>query len=59
MAGIAVTLNPFLDPAAAQSRLLNDTVYNMQIGAAELADDIGRYSGSYVLAFAGYNAGQW
>jgi hypothetical protein len=41
MAGIAVTLNPFLDPAAAQSRLLNDTVYNMQIGAAELADDIG------------------
>jgi peptidoglycan lytic transglycosylase len=41
-----------------QSRLLNDTVYNMQIGAAELADDIGRYNGSYVLAFAGYNAGR-
>jgi soluble lytic murein transglycosylase len=41
-----------------QSRLLNDTVYNMQIGAAELADDIGRYNGSYVLAFAAYNAGR-
>jgi len=41
-----------------QSRLLNDTVYNMQIGAAELADDIGRYNGSYVLALAGYNAGR-
>jgi len=41
-----------------QSRLLNDTVYNVQIGAAGLADDIGRYNGSYVLAFAGYNAGR-
>jgi soluble lytic murein transglycosylase len=41
-----------------QNRLLNDTVYNMQIGAAELADDIGGYNGSYVLAFAGYNAGR-
>jgi soluble lytic murein transglycosylase len=41
-----------------QSRLPNDTVYNMQIGAAGLADDIGRYNGSYVLAFAGYNAGR-
>jgi soluble lytic murein transglycosylase len=30
----------------------------MQIGAAELAEDIGRYNGSYVLAFAGYNAGR-
>jgi soluble lytic murein transglycosylase len=29
----------------------------MQIGTAELADDIGRYNGFYVLAFAGYNAG--
>jgi soluble lytic murein transglycosylase len=40
------------------TRLLNDAVYNMQIGAAELADDIGRYNDSYVLAFAGYNAGR-
>jgi soluble lytic murein transglycosylase len=41
-----------------QSRLLSDTVYNVQIGATMLADDIGRYNGSYVLAFAGYNAGR-
>jgi len=41
-----------------QSRLLNDTIYNMQMGAAQLADDIGSYNGSYVLAFAGYNAGR-
>jgi peptidoglycan lytic transglycosylase len=40
-----------------QHRLLHDNVYNVQIGAAELADDIERYRGSYILAFAGYNAG--
>jgi soluble lytic murein transglycosylase len=40
-----------------QHRLLNDTVYNMQMGAAELGDVITRYRGSYILAFAGYNAG--
>jgi soluble lytic murein transglycosylase len=41
-----------------QKRLLNDNVYNMQIGAAELYDDISGYGGSYILAFAGYNAGR-
>jgi soluble lytic murein transglycosylase len=41
-----------------QKRLLNDNVYNMQIGAAELYDNISSYRGSYVLAFAGYNAGR-
>jgi soluble lytic murein transglycosylase len=41
-----------------QKRLLNDNVYNMQIGAAELYDDISGYRGSYILAFAGYNAGR-
>jgi soluble lytic murein transglycosylase len=40
-----------------QQRLLHDSVYNVQLGAAELADDIDRYRGSYILAFAGYNAG--
>ena len=40
-----------------QNRLLHDNVYNMQMGAAELGDDIARYRGSYILAFAGYNAG--
>jgi len=41
-----------------QKRLLHDNVYNMQIGAAELSDDISGYRGSYILAFAGYNAGR-
>jgi len=40
-----------------QKRLLHDSVYNMQVGAAELGDVIERYRGSYILAFAGYNAG--
>jgi soluble lytic murein transglycosylase len=39
------------------NRLLHDNVYNTQMGAAELGDDIARYRGSYILAFAGYNAG--
>jgi soluble lytic murein transglycosylase len=41
-----------------QKRLLHDDVYNMQIGAAELYDNISSYRGSYILAFAGYNAGR-
>ena len=41
-----------------QKRLLHDNVYNMQIGSAELGDDISAYRGSYILAFAGYNAGR-
>jgi soluble lytic murein transglycosylase len=40
-----------------QNRLLHDTVYNTQMGAAELGNDIQQYRGSYILAFAGYNAG--
>jgi soluble lytic murein transglycosylase len=41
-----------------QKRLHNDNVYNMQIGAAELYDNLSGYRGSYILAFAGYNAGR-
>jgi soluble lytic murein transglycosylase len=41
-----------------QKRLLHDDVYNMQIGAAELYDNISSYNGSFILAFAGYNAGR-
>jgi soluble lytic murein transglycosylase len=41
-----------------QKRLLHDDVYNMQIGAAELYDNISSYRGSYILSFAGYNAGR-
>jgi soluble lytic murein transglycosylase len=39
-------------------RLLSDPVYNVQLGAAELGDLIGDYRGSYIMAFAGYNAGR-
>ena len=41
-----------------QHRLLRDTVYNTQIGAAELGDVLKDYRGSYILAFAAYNAGR-
>lgn len=41
-----------------QRRLLHDDVYNMQIGAAELSENIASYHGSFILAFAGYNAGR-
>jgi soluble lytic murein transglycosylase len=39
-------------------RLLSDPVYNMQMGAAELSNLINGYRGSYILTFAGYNAGR-
>jgi soluble lytic murein transglycosylase len=41
-----------------QKRLMSDSVYNMQMGAAELGDLLKDYRGSYILAFAGYNAGR-
>jgi soluble lytic murein transglycosylase len=41
-----------------QKRLLEDPVYNVQIGAAELGDLLQHYRGSYILAFAAYNAGR-
>ena len=40
-----------------QRRLLDDPVYNAQIGTAELGDVIAQFGGSYILAFASYNAG--
>ncbi len=39
-------------------RLLHDEVYNVQMGAAELGGNIQTYNGSYILAFAAYNAGR-
>jgi soluble lytic murein transglycosylase len=39
-------------------RLLNDSVYNVQMGSAELAGLLSDYRGSYILTFAGYNAGR-
>jgi soluble lytic murein transglycosylase len=41
-----------------EKRLLDDQTYNVQVGAAELGDLIKYYRGSYLLAFAGYNAGR-
>jgi peptidoglycan lytic transglycosylase len=41
-----------------RSRLLSDPIYNMQMGAAELANLIEGYNGNYLLTFAGYNAGR-
>jgi soluble lytic murein transglycosylase len=39
-------------------RLVTDPVYNTQMGAAEVAALLKEYRGSYVMAFAGYNAGR-
>jgi soluble lytic murein transglycosylase len=41
-----------------RKKLLNDMVYNVQMGAAELGDLIRDYRGSLILAFVGYNAGR-
>ena len=41
-----------------QKRLLNDNVYNVQMGSAELGEVIKDYRGSYILSFAAYNAGR-
>jgi soluble lytic murein transglycosylase len=41
-----------------QKRLLSDQSYNVQLGSAELGDVIKDYRGSYILAFAAYNAGR-
>jgi soluble lytic murein transglycosylase len=39
-------------------RLRNDSPYNLQVGAAELAGLMQDYRGNYALVFAGYNAGR-
>lgn len=39
-------------------RLVSDAVYNTQMGAAELAALLQEYRGSYIMSFAGYNAGR-
>ena len=40
-----------------QRRLMDDIVYNAQLGTAELGNDIASWRGSYILAFVAYNAG--
>jgi soluble lytic murein transglycosylase len=39
------------------TRLTTDAAYNATLGAAFLNEQLGRFQGSYVLTFAGYNAG--
>jgi soluble lytic murein transglycosylase len=41
-----------------QKKLLEDPVYNTQVGAAEIGELVQLYDGNYVLAFAAYNAGR-
>ena len=41
-----------------KKRLLHDPAYNTQLGTAELASLLQDYRGSYILAFAAYNAGR-
>lgn len=41
-----------------KNRLLSDPRYNITMGAAYLASRIKRFDGSYILAFAAYNAGE-
>jgi soluble lytic murein transglycosylase len=38
--------------------MVHDAVYNCQMGAAELSGLLQDYRGSYILTFAGYNAGR-
>lgn len=40
-----------------KDRLTSDAGYNATLGAAFLDEQLGRFDGSYVLTFAGYNAG--
>lgn len=39
-------------------KMVHDAVYNSQMGAAELSGLLEDYRGSYILTFAGYNAGR-
>jgi soluble lytic murein transglycosylase len=43
--------------AFSQERLTTDAGYNATLGAAFLGEQLGRFNGSYVLTFVGYNAG--
>lgn len=43
--------------AYSQEKLTSDAAYNATLGAAFLGEQLDRFDGSYVLTFAGYNAG--
>lgn len=40
-----------------KDRLTTDAAYNATLGSAFLSEQLGRFDGSYILTFVGYNAG--
>jgi soluble lytic murein transglycosylase len=57
MPGTARDLAKKAGMAFSQERLTSDAGYNATLGASFLGEQLGRFNGSYVLTFAGYNAG--
>lgn len=57
MPGTAEQLAKKAGMAFSQTRLTTDPGYNATLGTAFLGQQLDRYDGSYVLTFAGYNAG--
>ncbi|WP_432284466.1 lytic transglycosylase domain-containing protein [Aminobacter sp. BA135] len=57
MPGTARDLAKKAGMAYSQERLTSDAGYNATLGASFLGEQLGRFNGSYVLTFAGYNAG--
>ncbi|WP_395447557.1 lytic transglycosylase domain-containing protein [Aminobacter sp. UC22_36] len=57
MPGTAKDLARKAGIAYSQDRLTSDAGYNATLGATFLGEQLGRFNGSYVLTFAGYNAG--
>ncbi|MCG7509023.1 lytic transglycosylase domain-containing protein [Mesorhizobium retamae] len=57
MPGTAEQLAKKAGMTFSQAKLTTDPGYNATLGAAFLGQQLDRYNGSYVLTFAGYNAG--
>ncbi|MDX8517102.1 lytic transglycosylase domain-containing protein [Mesorhizobium dulcispinae] len=57
MPGTAKQLAKKAGMAFSQARLTTDAGYNATLGSAFLGEQLDRFNGSYVLTFAGYNAG--
>ncbi len=57
MPGTAKSLAKSAGLGYSPQKLTSDPAYNATLGAAYLSDQLSRFDGSYVLTFAGYNAG--
>lgn len=57
MPGTAKDLAKKAGMAYSQDRLTTDAAYNATLGATFLGQQLSRFNGSYILTFAGYNAG--